>query len=167
MEAVPLTLFEKDWHTEDILQREVRSLLIFRLSDEWYALDLHYVREVLPIPSKITPVPFVKEWVAGIVKFRGNVISVMDLEVLFKLPRTDLHQGGCLVVVEDGRATTGLWVENSIETREVPADSLEPGAPGLDAEKRKWVEAQTNLNGRIVTLLNLRKLLELKPARDR
>jgi purine-binding chemotaxis protein CheW len=54
---------------------EVR-LLFFRSGGERFALDVAYVREILP-PCGTTPVPFVPDSVAGVVNHRGAIYTLI------------------------------------------------------------------------------------------
>ena len=50
-------------------------LLLFRSGGERFALDVAYVREILPL-CEVTPVPFVPDSVAGIVNHRGAIYTL-------------------------------------------------------------------------------------------
>jgi len=51
-------------------------VLFFSSGGERFALDVAYVREILPL-CEVTPVPFVPDSVAGIVNHRGTIYTLI------------------------------------------------------------------------------------------
>lgn len=58
-----------------------RLYLQFRLGADRYALDVHDVLEVLPVPA-LKRVPQAPAWVAGLFPHRGELLPVLDLSQL-------------------------------------------------------------------------------------
>ena len=57
------------------------SLVVFRLGDERYAVPLDLVRELGRVP-RLTVVPRLPPFVAGVANLRGHVLGVVDMRVL-------------------------------------------------------------------------------------
>ena len=53
-------------------------VVIFRLADEYYALDIQTVQEIVRMQA-ITSIPGSDFWVEGITNLRGRVVPVVDL----------------------------------------------------------------------------------------
>ncbi|MHA2031699.1 MAG: chemotaxis protein CheW [Candidatus Kariarchaeaceae archaeon] len=51
----------------------------FKLAEEYYAIDVHQVQEVFT-PSSITQIPQAADFVAGVINFRGVIVTVIDLK---------------------------------------------------------------------------------------
>ena len=60
------------------------NLLVFRLGQERYAIEVANVLEIYPLES-ITPVPRTPDFVAGVFNARGRILSVIDLSIFFNL----------------------------------------------------------------------------------
>ncbi|MCP8463475.1 chemotaxis protein CheW [Pseudomonas sp. ZM23] len=58
-----------------------RLYLQFRLGSDRYALDVHDVVEVLPLPA-LKRLPEAPAWVAGLYAHRGELLPVLDLSQL-------------------------------------------------------------------------------------
>lgn len=58
-----------------------RLYLQFRLGADRYALDVHDVIEVLPLPA-LKRLPEAPDWVAGLYAHRGELLPVLDLSQL-------------------------------------------------------------------------------------
>jgi purine-binding chemotaxis protein CheW len=87
-----------------------QQFLTFRLNDEWYGLSVYQLAEVLPTP-KITRVPSVPTHILGVMNFRGEVLSAIDLKKFFGLPQSERTTDPAIVVVEHGGMRTGLMVD--------------------------------------------------------
>ncbi|MCP1647187.1 chemotaxis protein CheW [Pseudomonas nitroreducens] len=61
--------------------RAGRLYLQFRLGADRYALDVHDVIEVLPVPA-LKRVPEAPAWIAGLFPHRGELLPVLDLSQL-------------------------------------------------------------------------------------
>ena len=57
-------------------------LLLFRLKEQRYALQLQDVAEVLPPPVTF-PVPWVPSYLTGVMNFHGSLVAVLDLAQFF------------------------------------------------------------------------------------
>jgi purine-binding chemotaxis protein CheW len=51
--------------------------LVFPVGDEWHAVALPSVREVLAVPP-IAPMPASPPWLAGLVNVRGEILPAVD-----------------------------------------------------------------------------------------
>ena len=87
-----------------------QQYLTFRLNEEWYGLSVHHLVEVLPMP-KITRVPSVPNHILGVMNFRGQVVSAIDLKKIFVLEQSLQTTDPAVVVVEHGEMRTGLLVD--------------------------------------------------------
>jgi purine-binding chemotaxis protein CheW len=94
----------------DGLDSPQQQYLTFRLNEEWYGLSVYQLVEVLPTP-KITRVPSVPNHILGVMNFRGEVLSAIDLKKLFGLPQSKATKDPAIVVVEHAERQTGLLVD--------------------------------------------------------
>jgi purine-binding chemotaxis protein CheW len=67
---------------------EELRLLFFRSGGERFALDVSYVREILPA-TVVTPVPFVPDSVSGIINHRGAIYTLISFSRLAGLAASD------------------------------------------------------------------------------
>ncbi len=104
---------------------DVRQLVVFRLSDGSYALDIQVVREINRLID-ITPVPKAPDFVEGIINLRGTIIPVVDLGLRFEMPRTEHSKDTRIVVVESEGHTLGLVVDEVSEVLRIPEDEIDP-----------------------------------------
>lgn len=104
---------------------DVRQLVVFRLSDGSYALDIQVVREINRLID-ITSVPKAPDFVEGIINLRGTIIPVVDLGLRFEMPRTEHSKDTRIVVVESEGHTLGLVVDEVSEVLRIPEEEVDP-----------------------------------------
>ncbi len=140
-----------------------RSVL-FDLGGTRSALPIDRVFEVGEVP-KITPVPNVPRWLAGVVNLRGDVLAVVDLRALVGLSPFDREsRPGRLLVVRsapgaDGEVAAGLWVDAVLGVAELSPSDLAPPEGPLDDALAALVEGVTVRDGRMIAALDLDALL--------
>jgi purine-binding chemotaxis protein CheW len=102
----------------------VRQLVVFRLEDSSYGLDIQVVREINRLVT-VTPIPKAPSYVEGIINLRGQVVPVVNLGQRFDLARTEHGTDSRIVVVEAGGYTLGLVVDEVSEVLRVPSGDIE------------------------------------------
>ncbi len=147
-------LYEKEEPKEETLQ-----LIVFRLAREWYGVEITKAKEVIK-PVKITYLPSSPEYIAGIVNLRGNILSVMDLKTMFGLPHEEPTEKTRIIAVEFGFLETGFWVDEVVESIEVPVTKIEPALLTLPAKGGKYIEGQCKADNKLIGLINVEKILE-------
>jgi purine-binding chemotaxis protein CheW len=116
------------------------QLLLIELGRELYGLEAKYVLEIRPV-ERLTHVPRVPNWVAGVANLRGRILSVIDLRRLFGLsaPGGDPGQGHwsldalsealgeearTLVVVETAKMEVAFLVDEVLDVCTLPASQI-------------------------------------------
>jgi purine-binding chemotaxis protein CheW len=103
---------------------DVRQLVVFRLEDSSYGLDIQVVREINRLVT-VTPIPKAPSYVEGIINLRGQVVPVVNLGQRFDLAATEHGTDSRIVVVEAGGYTLGLVVDEVSEVLRVPSGDIE------------------------------------------
>ena len=140
----------------------MRQVVVFRLCEEEYGIDIGAVREIITVPG-ITRVPHAPEYVRGIINLRGGVIPVIDLAQ--RLGLTAERQGERIIVVEREGVQLGLLVDTVSEVTQIAEDSVEGPAGVLDGQRDGFVEGVAKLGERLVLLLDVGRCFEHGPAR--
>jgi purine-binding chemotaxis protein CheW len=118
------------------------EVLEFRLAQERYALETHYVAEVCAL-KELTPLPCTPPFVLGIVNVRGRILPVFDLKKFFDLPEkglTDLHR---IILVRGNDLELGLLADVVVGVRSIPADCLQPSLPTLTGLRQDYLKGVT------------------------
>jgi chemotaxis signal transduction protein len=63
-------------------EEEGRAVAMFSVGEELYAIPLEHLRAAVPLTS-VTPVPLAPPHVIGIVRFRGQAVTVLSFAAVF------------------------------------------------------------------------------------
>lgn len=137
------------------------QLLLVRLGDEWYALNVANVREILH-QVRITRVPCAPAYVAGVVSVRGEIVSVCDLNATLGVVSEGEDQERPIVVVEVDGVTSSLLADDVSDIVEVPQNAIEPALAAIDRATAEHVCGEVMLDDRLVAILNLEHLIRLE-----
>src|SRR4030043_163265 len=151
--------YHEDIYEREELKEETLQLIVFRLSREWYGVEIARVKEVIKV-GKITYLPSSPEYIAGIVNLRGNILSVTDLKRIFSLPHKEPTEKTRIIAVELGILETGLLVDEVIESIEVPLSKIEPSLLTIPSEMAKYIEGQCKVDNKLIGLVSVQKVLE-------
>ena len=99
-------------------------VLIFDLGKEQYGIDVTLVQKVLTI-DKISPVPGTPDFYAGVVNVRGQIITVLDLQVFFKMNMDTEREPRELIVVQANRLEIGILAHHIHDVITVPSADTE------------------------------------------
>lgn len=135
------------------------QLVIFRLRDEEFGIEINQVREILSLID-ITPIPVSDEYIIGVINLRGEVIPVIDLARQFGLPvSSSLPKTARIVVIEAVDNTVGVIVDEVPQVIKISAGKIEPAPEIIQKSIRSYIKGVGKLEDRLIILLDLYKLL--------
>jgi purine-binding chemotaxis protein CheW len=135
-----------------------QQYLSFRLNDDWYGLVVFCLVEVLPL-QKITRVPSVPDYVLGVMNFRGEVLSAIDLKRFFGLPQDSTSEEQNIVVVEHGQVRTGFLVDEIGDLISLTPEELLEEPLLVGKAQRNFFEGAVRWGEALLTVINLEGLL--------
>ena len=118
----------------DALVREVDwQGLAFMVGGETFLAAMDELRELLPWPEAITPVPGTKPWMLGLANVRGELLPVVDLQQFLYGEPTAIDSRCRVLVIRNRGNSTGLLVPQVLGMRHLPMDqrrdNRNPGGP--------------------------------------
>lgn len=152
---------KEDLYEREELKEQTQQIIVFRLSREWYGVEIAKVKEVVKV-AKITYLPSSPEYIAGIVNLRGKILSVTDLKAMIGLPHEELTDKARIIAVESGMLETGLLVDEVVESIDVPVGKIEPALVTLPAEEAEYIGGQCKVDNKLIALVSVEKVLEKK-----
>jgi purine-binding chemotaxis protein CheW len=115
------------------------EVLEFGLTDETYAFELAYVREVGSL-IELTPLPGVPNYVLGITCVHGQIIAVIDLRKIFNLPERGLRDSRQVIVLQSAAMEFGVLAERVAGVRRLPLAGLQASLPTLTDVRAAYLE---------------------------
>ncbi len=133
------------------------------LADQLCGVPVLAVRDVLA-DQTIARIPLAPREVAGNLNLRGRIVTAIDLRQRLRLPKRPAGAPSMSIVTEQGSELYALLVDQVSEVMSLPAAGLERNPPTLPA---LWVEHSVGiyrLDGRLLVVLDVDRLLKLDQA---
>lgn len=86
---------------------KTKNVIVFTIGDLPRAIELGWVREVFTL-GHVTPVPHAPRAIAGVVNFRGSIVSVIDIRSLRDQAEGHATQGDSALLLEVDRVQVAL-----------------------------------------------------------
>ncbi len=135
-----------------------QQLVVFELANEHYGLDISAVEGIIKMQA-ITKMPQAPSFVEGVTNLRGTVVPVIDLRKRFTLPVLEHTKDTRIVVVYMEKTKIGMIVDGVSEVLRIPEEAIEPTPPMVSTVNTAFIRGIAKLEGRLVTLLDLSKVL--------
>ena len=120
------------------------EVLEFLLTNETYAIETLFVREVYPM-TELTPLPCTPAFVFGLINIRGQILTVIDIKRFLDLPERGITNLNKVVVVRKEGVELGILADEITGIRTVPVDEIQPPLStitGIHAEYFKGITGE-------------------------
>ncbi|WP_036225431.1 chemotaxis protein CheW [Mesoaciditoga lauensis] len=136
------------------------KVVSFEIAGEEYALDIMKIDSIIEV-KKILKVPQAPSFVKGIMDFRGMVIPVISGKKKFALSNEEEESDKAIVVnLKDKKMA--ILVDEVKEVLSFSQDELEEPPQEITNESNRYISAIANVNGRMIIVLDIDKLLSEK-----
>jgi purine-binding chemotaxis protein CheW len=140
---------------------EAKKYLIFKIGNEEYGIDIHKITTIIEKDMNIARVPKTPLFLKGVINLRGEIIPIMSLRIRFGQPDDIFTEDSRIVIVKFDEISVGLIVDAVIEVLELDEEATESIANIAGEISLDYITGVGKANGRIITLLNLDKLVTL------
>lgn len=142
------------------LSGEVVQLCGFKIGGGYYAVPVLEVQEVVR-PQVLTTVPLSPEFVDGLINLRGQVVTAINLRKLFHI-ETEAPEEFMNIIVRNEDSLYSLVVDEIMDVMDVETSTFEETPDNLDVEIKKYIKGVYKLEGKLLVLLSLEKLLNIE-----
>jgi purine-binding chemotaxis protein CheW len=153
--------------TTDILERpdaatdeDDRVYVTLTVADQLCGVPVLAVRDILG-EHAITRIPLAPSEIAGSLNLRGRIVTAIDLRRRLRLPPAPAEQPRMSVVAELGGELYALLVDQVSEVMSLKASAFEQNPPTLPAAWAQFSTGIYRLDGRLLVVLDVGKLLAL------
>ena len=145
---------------------EIVQLLIFKLGDEEYGVDILQARGIEHLDQGITRVPKAPGFVEGVINLRGEIVPIVDLRKRFGRMIGDVGFDSRLIIVEVGGNLVGMLVDAIVEVVRVASSDIRPAPEITRVADSYYLSGVVNVGNRLVVLLNLDRALSAQEAQE-
>lgn len=136
---------------------ETFKIVIFKLGEEEYGLNIDYVQSIERI-LPITRVPNTHEYVKGVINLRGNVTPVIELGKRLNQGETHYSDNTRIIISKYEDIELGLIVDQTSDVMDISNEDLEEAsATGIDFDALGGI---VNKDGRLIILIKLEELMK-------
>jgi len=114
------------------------SYIKFRLGvNECYGVPYHYTKEVMQhiIPTKV---PFVPDFIAGVINRRGSLLAVFDLKKMFHIQSSTVEHG-YIILITNQHMTVGFLADSIDGSDTYDPTTLDTALPSEDLTKSDYI----------------------------
>ncbi|HBR33432.1 MAG TPA: chemotaxis protein CheW [Firmicutes bacterium] len=147
-------------------QEETTQIIIFKLGEEEFGVNILQVREIEKLDQGITRVPRAPHFVEGIINLRGEIIPIVDLRARFGLTLPELGLNSRVIIVEVGEAQVGMLVDAVVEVLRVPVSAIESAPTITKGVDSYFLAGVVNIDERLIVLLNLERTLSPEEEKE-
>jgi purine-binding chemotaxis protein CheW len=132
-----------------------------RVGTALFGIETRQIREVLGT-AEPQRVPLAPEYIAGVLSYRGEVLTTVSFRALLGLEKWD--GANCVLVFDDAENEErfGLMVDGVVGVIAVQQDALEANPSGLDARSQELFDGAYKLPAGLMVRLDPQRL---RPSR--
>lgn len=147
---------------ESVLAGDTSQLCGFKIMNGQYAIPVLEVQEVVK-PQRVTPVPLGPNYVDGLINLRGQIVTAINLRVMFGLERNNDKDAEYMnIIVRWGDGLYALVVDEIMDVMDVENSTFEDTPDMIDEKIKRYLRGVFKLEDNLLTLLSLEKLLDIK-----
>lgn len=148
----------EDYEDEREIEIADFRMVTFSLGGRDYGIDILKIKEIAKF-SNYTYVPNCPSFVKGVYNLRGEIISVIDLRILFNLPyeKSDGIENGLIIYLPD--SIVGVVVDKIDKVVAIPSRLIQPPHPLFGDINVKFISGVVEHEGRLYIILDIEKVL--------
>ena len=148
-------------NNEEILDSKIDDLyMVFVINNQKYALSSKYITEIIEI-LPITKVPFLPEYMKGIINLRSTIIPVMDARMRFGMEPIEYSEKTCIIIIENEANKIGLIVDAVNEVLTIPPKQIMEYTKEKNDLKESFVNGISQINNDIQLILDCDSLVNI------
>lgn len=141
---------------------ETKQYLAFKLGNEEYGIDIRKITTIVEKNVNISRVPKTPLYVKGVINLRGEIIPVISLRLRFGLSDDIYGENTRIIIIKLDDVSAGLLVDSVAEVLVLDEKSTENISSIAGELSLDCISGVGKHDGRIITLLNLEKLIEIE-----
>jgi purine-binding chemotaxis protein CheW len=149
--------------SDTVTDEEEDVFVTLTVGEQLCGVPVLSVRDILG-EHTITRIPLAPSEIAGSLNLRGRIVTAIDLRQRLRLPPPPAEQQRMSVVAEQGGELYALLVDQVAEVMSLKASAFESNPPTLPQTWAQFSSGIYRLEGRLLVVLDVGKLLALNDA---
>ena len=144
---------------------ELEDFVTFVINEQMFGIPVLGVQDILS-PDRIASIPLAPPEVKGSINLRGRIVTVIDVRVRLGLERRVGDNEGMGVTVEHQNELYTLLVDKIGDVISLSSELHENNPGTLDQVWREYAAGVYRLEGRLMVVLDVERLLDIKTSPD-
>lgn len=146
---------------DEVLDNKINDLyMVFMINDKKYALSSKYIIEIIEV-MPITKVPFLPEYMKGIINLRSTIIPVMDARMRFGIEPIDYTERTCIIIIENNINKMGLIVDSVNEFIRIKDNQIMKLTSDKDDIKETFINGISQVNNETQLIVDCDSLVKI------
>ena len=137
---------------------DTEDFVTFTIADQLFGIPVLKVQDVLS-SHNITRIPLAPPEIAGSLNLRGRIVTAMDVRLRLSLPPREGGTSMSIVAEHEGELYS-LMVDSVGEVLALKGSDWERNPPTLDAKFREYSLGIYRLDGELLVVLDVNRLLD-------
>ena len=137
---------------------KTQTYLAFKVGNELFAMQIENVIVVLR-KQEITSVPKTTDYIAGIIQFRGEIISIVSAKMKLNVPDGEKSEKPVIIVVEfennNKRSKMGILGDKVIGVLNIPENEIKPVMEFGNYYNPEFLKGAFKYREKLFTILNV------------
>ncbi len=142
---------------ESELQSTELEIVEFKIGNEYYAINVLNVREIIRANIGIVPVPEAHASISGMVNLRGKIIPVVSLAKHLHVDTEYDPTTSRIIIAELTNCQAGFWVSEVTRILRVARENIE-FPTGLLNKDDSYTKGVAKIHDRVLLLLDFEKI---------
>lgn len=134
-------------------------LAVIGLSGEYFGLDLKLVREFTDL-RKVTPVPCCPPHIVGNMNLRGEIVTLVDVRSLLKMPMFATETAAKVMVVCVDGLVAGVTVDEVFDVMYLHPAQISPVPAAAHSISDQYLQGTAPYLEKMMSLLDLQKIFK-------
>jgi purine-binding chemotaxis protein CheW len=133
------------------------------IGGQLFGLPIARVQDVFVL-ERLTTVPLAPPEIAGLLNLRGRIVTMIDMRCRLDFKPADGKRGRMAIGIEHRGEAYGLLIDGIGEVIRLPTASREDNPVNLDHRLARVAAGMHRLEGRLLVVLDIERVLEIGPA---
>jgi purine-binding chemotaxis protein CheW len=139
---------------------KLSDYVTFTTAGQMFGLPIERVQDVFR-PARITRVPLAGAEIAGVLNLRGRIVTAVELRCRLGLGAPQAGLAAMAIGIESGSESFGLLVDAVGEVLKLPDGECEANPINLDRKLARVSAGVFRLDGSLLVVLDIDRLLDL------
>lgn len=129
------------------------QVVIFKILDEQFAVETEKIKSINDM-MEVTAVPKAPAYIKGLINLRGNVSSLLDVNLLLGLEES--KEQSSIIILNLQEESVGISVDEVSEVLDIEENLVEKTE---ELKEKPYLKGVIKFKDRIVTLIDINKMI--------